>query len=165
MRHIKYQDDAIKTLSAFLEKVNTLDSIPSAWKQHWMERDLNVGFGSIQPYKNTVPGVPYVCMKVPTGGGKTFMACRAVKPIFSFMPPEKPRVVIWLVPSDAILSQTIDTLKDPAHEYRRQLDTDFSGRVSILTKDELLNGTNFSPDSVPSTTFSAAVNRSTNLKC
>lgn len=151
MRHIKYQDDAIKTLSAFLEKVNTLDSIPSAWKQHWMERDLNVGFGSIQPYNNTVPGVPYVCMKVPTGGGKTFMACRAVKPIFSFMPPEKPRVVIWLVPSDAILSQTIDTLKDPAHEYRRQLDTDFSGRVSILTKDELLNGTNFSPDSVRET--------------
>ena len=151
MRHIKYQDDAIKTLSAFLEKVNTLDSIPSAWKQHWMERDLNIGFGSIQPYKNTVPGVPYVCMKVPTGGGKTFMACRSIKPIFSFMPPEKPRVVIWLVPSDAILEQTIDALKSPTHDYRRQLDADFSGRVSILTKDELLNGTNFSPDTVMET--------------
>ena len=151
MRHIKYQDDAIKTLSAFLEKVNTLDSIPSAWKQHWMERDLSIGFGSIQPYKNTVPGVPYVCMKVPTGGGKTFMACRSIKPIFNFMPPEKPRVVIWLVPSDAILGQTIDTLKNPTHDYRRQLDADFSGRVSILTKDELLNGTNFSPDTVMET--------------
>ena len=148
MRHIKYQDDAINTLSAFLEKINALDNIPSAWKQHWMERDLNVGFGSIQPYKNTVPGVPYVCMKVPTGGGKTFMASRSIKPIFSFMPPEKPRVVIWLVPSDAILSQTIDALKNPTHDYRRQLDADFSGRVSVLTKDELLSGTNFSPDTV-----------------
>ena len=148
MRHIKYQDDAINTLSAFLEKINALESIPAAWKQHWMERDLNVGFGSIQPYKNTVPGVPYVCMKVPTGGGKTFMASRSIKPIFSFMPPEKPRVVIWLVPSDAILSQTIDALKSPTHDYRRQLDADFSGRVSVLTKDELLNGTNFSPDTV-----------------
>lgn len=148
MRHIKYQDDAINTLSAFLEKVSDLDSISAAWKQYWMERDLNVGFGSIQPYKNTVPGVPYVCMKVPTGGGKTFMASRSIKPIFSFMPPEKPRVVIWLVPSDAILSQTIDALKSPTHDYRRQLDADFSGRVSVLTKDELLNGTNFSPDTV-----------------
>ena len=148
MRHIKYQDDAINTLSAFLEKVSDLDSISAAWKQHWMERDLNVGFGTIQPYKNTVPGVPYVCMKVPTGGGKTFMASRSIKPIFSFMPPEKPRVVIWLVPSDAILSQTIDALKSPTHDYRRQLDADFSGRVSVLTKDELLNGTNFSPDTV-----------------
>jgi len=148
MRHIKYQDDSINTLSAFLEKVNTLDNIPEAWKRHWMERDLSIGLGSIHPYNNTVPGVPYVCMKVPTGGGKTFMACRSIKPTFSFMPPEKPRVVIWLVPSDAILSQTLEALQDTTHEYRRQIDADFSGRVVVLTKDDLLNGTNFSPDTV-----------------
>ena len=151
MRHIKYQDDAINTLSAFLEKVSAMDNIRAAWNQHWMERDLNVGFGGIQPYNNTIPGVPYVCMKVPTGGGKTFMACRSIKPIFNFMPPEKPRVVIWLVPSDAILSQTIDHLTDTRHDYRHQIDADFSGRVEVLTKEDLLNGTNFSPDTVRET--------------
>ena len=42
----------------------------------------------------------------PTGGGKTFMACSAVKRIFDHLPADKPKVVVWLVPSDSILTQT-----------------------------------------------------------
>ena len=44
------------------------------------------------PYK--ILGVPHICMKVPTGGGKTFIACSAVKHIFQHMPLDKPKVVL-----------------------------------------------------------------------
>lgn len=87
-------------------------------------------------------------MKVPTGGGKTFMACTAIRKIYDEMPLDKPRVVVWLVPSDSILAQTIKNLSDADHPYRQKLDTDFAGRVGIYTKEMLLNGQNFSPDTV-----------------
>ena len=87
-------------------------------------------------------------MKVPTGGGKTFMACAAVRRIFDALPTGKPQVVVWLVPSDSILTQTIRTLSDANHPYRQRLDQDFAGRVGVYTKEMLLNGQNFSPDTV-----------------
>lgn len=148
MKKLPYQDHVMDDLSSFMQKVNDCNNIIQAWNQYWMGKDIKVGFGGLPPYNNTIPGVPYVCMKVPTGGGKTYMACRSLKRIFSFMPPDKPRMVIWLVPSDSILTQTLGALRDPNHEYRKKLDTDFSGRVGVYTKDELLNGQNFSPDTV-----------------
>jgi len=150
MKKLPYQDHVMDDLSSFMQKVNDSNNIIQAWSQYWMGKDIKVGFGGLPPYNNTIPGVPYVCMKVPTGGGKTYMACRSLKRIFSFMPPDKPRMVIWLVPSDSILTQTLRALRDPNHEYRKKLDTDFSGRVGVYTKDELLNGQNFSPDTVRS---------------
>lgn len=64
------------------------------------------------------------------------------------MPTGKPQVVVWLVPSDSILTQTIRTLSDVDHPYRQRLDQDFAGRVGVYTKEMLLNGQNFSPDTV-----------------
>lgn len=89
-----------------------------------------------------------VCFKVPTGGGKTFIACASLKPFFEQMPLSKIRVVAWLVPSNSILEQTIRTLSDVDHPYRQRIEMDFSGRVEVLTKEQLLNGQGFNPTSV-----------------
>jgi len=102
----------------------------------------------VPAYKSSIDGVPHVCTKVPTGGGKTFMACAALKHIFSAMPMNKLQVVVWLVPSDSILTQTINNLSNPEHEYRLRLNADFAGRVEVYTKEMLLNGQQFSPDTV-----------------
>lgn len=107
-----------------------------------------MGVGGVPAYQDAIPDVPHVCMKVPTGGGKTFMACAALRRIFDAMPLDKPRVAVWLVPSDAILSQTIRNLSDPDHAYRMRLNTDFAGRVGVYTKEMLLIGQNFTPDTV-----------------
>jgi type III restriction enzyme len=40
---------------------------------------IPVGFGGMPPYNNELVGTPHVCFKVPTGGGKTFLACASVK--------------------------------------------------------------------------------------
>ncbi|MCD8008414.1 MAG: DEAD/DEAH box helicase family protein [Clostridiales bacterium] len=143
-----YQKKVMENLAAYLDALNDSAGLNSAWRVYWARQDVAVGAGGVPPYHNAIDGVPHVCMKVPTGGGKTFMACASVKKIFSAMPPDKPRVVVWLVPSDPILVQTIKTLSDVNHPYRQRLDRDFAGRVGVYTKEMLLNGQNFSPDTV-----------------
>lgn len=89
-----------------------------------------------------------MCFKVPTGGGKTFLACASVKPIFDALTMKSVKAAVWLVPSDAILSQTVRNLKNADHPYRQRLDRDFGGKVSIYTKEEALNGQGLNPASV-----------------
>lgn len=143
-----YQKKVMKNLNSYMDSLDAVAGIKKAWSDYWMKQDVCVGFGGVPPYVDTIAGVPHVCMKVPTGGGKTYMACASLKKIFSGMPGAKPKVVVWLVPSDPILLQTIRTLSDVNHDYRQRLDVDFAGRVGVYTKDQLLNGQNFSPDTV-----------------
>lgn len=146
-----YQKKVMTNLSSYMEAVKNSAGLISAWKNYWMAQDIAVGFGGVPVYNNAIDGVPHICMKVPTGGGKTFMACASIKKILDAMPLDKPRVVVWLVPSDPILVQTIKILSDVNHPYRQRLDADFAGRVGIYTKEMLLNGQNFSPDTVKET--------------
>ena len=143
-----YQNQVMRDLSAYMRCVMERTNLYSAWREYWFSKDIAVGSGGVPAYKNTIAGVPHVCMKVPTGGGKTFMACAAVRRIFDALPIGRQKVVVWLVPSDSILKQTIKNLSNVDHPYRQRLDRDFSGRVGVYTKDELLNGQNFSPDTV-----------------
>ncbi len=143
-----YQKTVMKNLSSYLECLNRCNNVISGWREYWFRQDINVGLGGVPPYNNIICDVPHVCMKVPTGGGKTFMACTSIKKIFNAMPPNRPKVVIWLVPTDSILKQTIRTLSNPRHPYRQRLDADFGGKVGVYTKEQLLNGQNFSPDTV-----------------
>ncbi len=143
-----YQAKVIDDLSFFLDAVLRTDGLGRAWCSYWEEKDVPVGLGGVPYYQDAPAGVPHVCMKVPTGGGKTFMACASLRRIFGSMPSERPKVVVWLVPSDAILSQTVRTLSEASHPYHRRLLSDFAGRVGIYTKDMLLSGQNFSPDTV-----------------
>ena len=143
-----YQKTVMNDLSLYLESVDSTGNLFKAWDGYWAGKDVMVGTSGVPEYQNRIVGVPHICMKVPTGGGKTFMACSSVRRIFDHMPLDKPKVVIWLVPSDSILSQTIRTLSDPTHPYRQKLDMDFGGKVGVYTKDMLLNGQNFSPDTI-----------------
>ena len=143
-----YQKQVMCDLSAYLNCVNRGTNLFSAWREYWFSKDVAVGLGGVPSYNNSIERAPHVCMKVPTGGGKTFMACASVRRIFDALPTGKPQVVVWLVPSDSILTQTIRTLSDVNHPYRQRLEQDFAGRVGVYTKEMLLNGQNFSPDTV-----------------
>lgn len=143
-----YQRKVMRDLSTYIGCVNRGTNLFSAWREYWFAKDVAVGLGGVPSYNNSIERVPHVCMKVPTGGGKTFMACASVKRIFDALPAGKPQVVVWLVPSDSILTQTIRNLSDVSHPYRQKLDQDFAGRVGVYTKEMLLNGQNFSPYTV-----------------
>ncbi|SLK01689.1 MULTISPECIES: DEAD/DEAH box helicase [unclassified Paenibacillus] len=143
-----YQKRVIQQLTRFLEILNETENSEISYKKYWNEQSVNVGFDGIEPYKNTIQNTPHVCFKVPTGGGKTLLACSSIKPVFDAMPLTKSKAVVWLVPSNSILEQTINNLKDTSHPYRKKIDTDFNGRVEIYTKDQLLFAQNFNPTSV-----------------
>lgn len=82
-------------------------------------------------------GMPYVCMRVPTGGGKTLLACHAAGFAASELLHSDRAAVLWLVPSRTILAQTADALRDPRHPYRRALELP-CGAVEVMTIDEAL---------------------------
>ena len=143
-----YQKKVIADLQNYLQALKQSTSLAETWQNYWQAKNIRIGAGGVPAYKENITGVPAVCMKVPTGGGKTFLACSALKHIFASMPEEKAKLVVWLVPSDPILEQTLKNLRNPDHPYKQALDRDFGGRVQVLDKAMLLNGQGFSTDTV-----------------
>lgn len=139
----RYQKKVIQDLSRYMEFLNREGNMGKAYTAFWNEKGVNVGFGGVKSYQNILPGVPNLCLKVPTGGGKTFLACNAIQPIFDGLPETKMKAVVWLVPSDAIMTQTLTALRNPDHPYRMKINADFGGRVEVYTKEQLLSGQNF----------------------
>lgn len=148
----KYQQDVIADLERFLSRMQEVKNLGGSFHSFWSghpKTPLQPFPGSaIEPYKNNIPGVPHVCVKVPTAGGKTFIACNALKTIFDAFYHDKNKVVVWLVPSITILEQTLRNLKDSSHPYRQKLNTHFGNRVEIFDKSGLLQGSGFNSSSV-----------------
>ena len=122
-------------------------SIGDAYNKFWQTNNppFNPFPGMpIEPYKDNVPGAPHLCIKVPTGGGKTFIASAALKTIFDAFSLLSRRFVVWLVPSNAILEQTLRNLRNKNHPYRQRIDTDFQNRVEVFNKEQALMGQGFS---------------------
>ena len=106
-----YQRQVIADLNRYLELLGETKDYSASFRLFWQEK----GVPTLGIYQDVLPGVPNLCFKVPTGGGKTFLACNAVRPVFDVLPFTKTKAVVWLVPSDAILTQTVKALKDPRH--------------------------------------------------
>ena len=78
--------------------------------------------------------VPHICFKVPTGGGKTLLAAAALERL-----PWQRGLVLWIVPSKAIYTQTKAALWDKQHPYRKMLNRASAGRVKMLEKEDTFN--------------------------
>ena len=144
----RFQKDVIADLTRFLALLSEKQNIPKAYETFWNEKNVPIGLSGLSPYRTEIPGVPDVCFKVPTGGGKTFIACNSIKPIFDALPYTKAKAVVWLVPSDSILEQTYKALTNADHPYRQRINSDFGNRVEVYGKQQLLNGQDFSPTTV-----------------
>ena len=66
--------------------------------------------------------VPNIVLKVPTGGGKTYLAVSALSRIFGRYLGQSTGLVLWIVPNEAIFSQTKRQLQERQHPYRQMLD-------------------------------------------
>ena len=102
-----------------------------AWEQLANDGELPPSAGE---YVGRLDGagrpIPHVCFKVPTGGGKTFLAVKALERL------NRPRgLVLWVMPTRAIYEQTKEALRDKARSYRQILDQASGGRVNLLEKD------------------------------
>ena len=78
--------------------------------------------------------VPNVCLKVPTGGGKTLLAAAAVGQLMQTWLQRDAGLVLWVVPNEAIYRQTLSALQHRDHPYRQMLNVAAAGRVKVLEK-------------------------------
>jgi len=141
----KYQKKVLNCLRDFLRLLDDYSPV-DAYRALWESHDVSItmtGTNGMPPYRDTIKGIPHVCFKVPTGGGKTFLATCAVRVIKDAIVQSGEGAAVWLVPSDTILEQTLANLKNPVHPYRQQLQKDFPAGVEVYDKEQLINGQNF----------------------
>ena len=135
----EYQKQVVLEFEDYLKRV-----------RRYREKDAHIAiFDTIQretgsdKFYNVESGVdgPFVCIKIPTGGGKTIVACHLLNSIYQeYLRLERDTgIVMWLVPTDIIRTQTLAALKNPKHPYRHALDHFFSGQVLVYDLKEALS--------------------------
>ena len=124
----KYQQTAIETLKEYLKELQKVG--------------IKYAFMGItnKPYNpDFFSEIPFVCVKIPTGGGKTLVACHATQEIMKNALANKMDrgIVMWFVPSEAIKTQTLKKFKDKNDPHRRALDEAFQTGVRIFSNGHL----------------------------
>jgi len=163
-RQLDYQDRVISSLEGYLdtlkEKKAKADKIaalaaadpdlgltpPDYAKQAW---EALGQAGKLPPSRAAIPfsprfdgcgrPVPNVVLKVPTAGGKTWLAISSVSRIMGRYLDRNTGFVLWIVPNEAIYTQTLKRLKDRQHPYRQALDRAAAGRVKVMEKTDRLD--------------------------
>ena len=141
-----YQQTVINDLVRYLALLRACNGLyAKAFEQFWA---THANFPRNETYRDTLVGIPNLCLKIPTAGGKTYLACNALQPLFEGLQIYENRLVVWLVPSTAILEQTYNNLNNPKHFYHQKLRQHFGRAIEVHTIDDLLEGRGFNPVSV-----------------
>ena len=130
----QYQKDTIATLRRFLEDARVRGpaaAYEAITTEEEQARRLHGYGGTYKPLKGR-EGVPYVCLRLPTGGGKTILAAHSIAVAKDTWIEKDFPLVLWLVPTNTIRRQTVEALKNPRHAYRRVLDEAWDGRVRVF---------------------------------
>lgn len=90
-----------------------------------------------ETYQALFGDVPCVCLRVPTGGGKTIMAAHAVALAGKAILDSEAPIALWLTPSDTIRTQTLEALANAGHPYRQALASYFGDRVQVCDLESL----------------------------
>ena len=131
-----YQEKALATLDGFFNKLSS-SGLEAAWRACAPLHESH-GYTRQADYDATALGeVPAVCVRIPTGGGKTFIAAHAVARAGRLLKHTEAPVALWLVPSDAIRSQTLAALSTPRNPCREALTENFGERVRVCGLDDL----------------------------
>jgi type III restriction enzyme len=126
-----YQRSALDALRAFLSASRSR-GVADAYAQSLAEQGQSGG-----AYQRLFGDIPCVCLRVPTGGGKTIMGAHAVAIAGAAMLDTDTPVALWLTPSDTIRSQTLEALANVRHPYRQALAEHFGDRVRVCDLESL----------------------------
>ena len=137
-----YQSQALASLERFLVAADNTNSLPTAWAQETQRQaaaDGDTGAGQRRvaaPYRAEAFGdAPCVCLRIPTGGGKTLLASHAIALMARVWRHAEFPVALWLVPSTTIRDQTLKALQQPGHAYREALVAAYGDALAVLDLD------------------------------
>ena len=130
-----YQIKLLDAFSGFLSRSRELKSPAAAYAESTKNH-----FGYALPYYPLPSAelVPYVCLRVPTGGGKTRIGGQAIKRVNESFLATEHSLILWLVPSDPIREQTLYALKTKGELLNQDM-RDLFGAVHILDINEALH--------------------------
>jgi type III restriction enzyme len=127
-----YQQQVLDSVEAYFKACHELPSpsiaFTAATERLW-------GRGSAYNPLSGFPGdMPYFCLRVPTGGGKTWLAAKSVAMVNTHLLRCEHSVILWLVPSKPIREQTLRALRDRLHPYHTALRE--AGPITVMDLDE-----------------------------
>ena len=117
----KYQTTTLDVLRSYHEAARIVGAAPA------FDGMDKAGVREPRAYRSLegLPTVPYVCLRLPTGGGKTLLSAHTVKVAAdAYLEREFP-IVLWLVPTNTIRAQTLETLKKPGNPNYEALSAAF----------------------------------------
>lgn len=124
-----YQRETLGALRKFLEKTVEFNDADTAFYALTKRSFVPVP---------SLPGLPYICLRIPTGGGKTILAAHSLAiAADSFLRTDTP-TVLWLVPSQTIREQTMASLQNRAHPNRRALAERFGENIRVMSVADAL---------------------------
>lgn len=129
----EYEKIVSQTPAAAREAVvNSWNFVEKAWTQSTGRTDYPARKNGLGEW------LPDVYLKVPTGGGKTLLACCAIDRIHRQYLHRQCGLVLWVMPTTQIYRQTLEKLRDRAHPYRQMLDIASGGRTMIRERGKPL---------------------------
>ncbi len=138
-----YQQQVLDSVEAYFKACHELPS-PSIAFTATTERLW--GFGNpYHPLSGFPADMPYFCLRVPTGGGKTWLAARSVSLVNTHLLRGEHSVILWLVPSKPIREQTLKALRDRTHPYHLALRE--AGPITVMDLEEAKSVTRATLDS------------------
>ena len=127
-----YQQQVLESVEAYFKACHELPS-PSIAFTATTERLWGRG-NPYNPLSGFPADMPYFCLRVPTGGGKTWLAAKSVALVNTHLLRCEYSVILWLVPSKPIREQTIKALKERSHPYHAALRE--AGPITVLDLEE-----------------------------
>ena len=141
----EYQKKTLDVLSKYLESLYDYKVKNITFTQTDPELAINYPEKAWEkiigtPYNSRKNGLgeplPDFYMKIPTGGGKTLLACHAIDQVNRIYLKKQTGLILWVVPTTQIYRQTLIGLKNREHPYRQVLDISSAGRTQIVEKTE-----------------------------
>ena len=133
-----YQKTALERIRRYLTLVRKEmndGNVRHASEDAWRELVFEFTLGRYDEKENGLgQDVPNFVLKIPTGGGKTFLAVKTIDIINKVFRKKRTGLVLWVVPTTSIFRQTVKALKDRNHPYRQHLDIASGGKTLILEK-------------------------------
>lgn len=127
-----YQQQVLDSVEAYFKACHELPS-PSIAFTATTERLWGRG-NAYDPLSGFPADMPYFCLRVPTGGGKTWLAAKSVQLANTYLLRCEHSVILWLVPSKPIREQTLRALRDRLHPYHMALRE--AGPITVMDLDE-----------------------------
>jgi type III restriction enzyme len=127
-----YQSQVLESVEAYFKACHELPS-PSIAFTATTERLWGHG-NPYSPLSGFPADMPYFCLRVPTGGGKTWLAAKSVALVNTHLMRCERSVILWLVPSKPIREQTLRALRDRLHPYHTALRE--AGPITVMDLEE-----------------------------